>query len=163
MKRLGLQLAAATADEFLESLDAAPVRSTIPIEQLRSQFAFDLPRDGQVSQEVIAHLSQAVAGGLIGSAGGRFFAWVIGGGLESALAADWLTATWDQNASLSACSPAAAIVEEVVGRWLKALLRLPPESSFALTTGCQMAHMTCLAAARNAVLSASGGMLNQKD
>ncbi|MEL6109648.1 MAG: hypothetical protein AAFU85_26870 [Planctomycetota bacterium] len=100
---------------------------------------------------MVRHLCRAVEGGLAGSSG-RFFAGVIGGGVESALPADWLTATWDQNAALSACSPAAAIAEEVVGRWLKDLLQLPSQSSFALTTGCQMAHLTCLAAARNAGL-----------
>jgi len=29
-------------------------------------------------------------------------------------------------------------------------------ASFALVTGCQMAHVTCLAAARNAVLARQG-------
>ena len=33
-----------------------------------------------------------------------------------------------------------------VGSWLKDLFRLPASSSFALVTGCQMAHTTCLAA-----------------
>ncbi len=33
------------------------------------------------------------------------------------------------------------------------MLQLPAEASFALVTGCQMAHVTCLAAARNAVLA----------
>lgn len=88
--------------------------------------------------------------------GGRFFGWVIGGSLPSALAADWLTSTWNQNAVLYASSPAAAVVEEVVGRWLKELLHLPPSASFALVTGCQMAHVTCLASARHALLRARG-------
>ena len=70
----------------------------------------------------------------------RFFAWVSGGSLTAALAADWLTATWDQNAALYACGPAAAVVEEIAGTWLKDLLGLPPEASFAFTTGCQLPH-----------------------
>ena len=40
--------------------------------------------------EVVAELVDDVDGGLIGSAGGRFFAWVIGGAVPSSLAADWL-------------------------------------------------------------------------
>jgi hypothetical protein len=39
-------------------------------------------------------------GGIMGSAGGRFFGWLIGGSLLATLAADWLTSTWDQNAAL---------------------------------------------------------------
>ncbi|THC90933.1 hypothetical protein EYZ11_009605 [Aspergillus tanneri] len=89
----------------------------------------------------------------MGNAGGRFFAWAIGGTLPAALAADWLTSTWNQNAALSACSPAAAVTEEICGRWLKDILGLPSTASFALVSGCQMAHVTCLAAARNRILA----------
>lgn len=89
-------------------------------------------------------------------ASGRFFAWVIGGALPSALAADWLTATWDNNAALHACGPASSVVEDVAGGWVKDLLELPRSASFAFTTGCQMAHVTCLAAARHALLRDQG-------
>ena len=53
-----------------------------------------------------------------------------------------MVATWDQNAALYACGPAAAVIEEVAGEWIKELLDLPREASFAFTTGCQLAHMT---------------------
>jgi glutamate/tyrosine decarboxylase-like PLP-dependent enzyme len=43
-----------------------------------------------------------------------------------------------------------------VGGWLAELLGLPADASFTLTTGCQMAHATCLAAARHAVLARVG-------
>ena len=52
----------------------------------------------------------------------------------------------------TSCGPAAAVVEEAVGDWLVDLFGLPAGTSMGLTTGCQMAHFTCLAAARNAVL-----------
>ncbi|WEK43195.1 MAG: pyridoxal-dependent decarboxylase [Candidatus Sphingomonas colombiensis] len=85
-----------------------------------------------------------------------FFAWVIGGALPSALAADWLASTWDVNATMYACGPAAAVTEEIAGEWIKDVLDLPRDASFAFTTGCQLAHMTCLAAARHAVLKRVG-------
>jgi glutamate/tyrosine decarboxylase-like PLP-dependent enzyme len=47
---------------------------------------------------------------------------------------------------------AAAVVEEVAGDWLKRILGLPTTASFALASGCQMAHATCLAAARYELL-----------
>ena len=81
---------------------------------------------------------------------------MVGGALPAALAADWLTSAWDQNAGIHASGPAAAVVEEVSGRWIKDLLGLPAEASFAFVTGCQMAHVTCLAAARHALLARRG-------
>jgi glutamate/tyrosine decarboxylase-like PLP-dependent enzyme len=111
---------------------------------------------------VIDELVAGVRGGILGSAGGRFFGWVMGGALPSALAADWLTSAWDQNASLYACAPAAAVAEEIAGNWLKDLLKLPSTASFALVTGCQLAHVTCLAAARHRVLSNAGWDVEQR-
>jgi glutamate/tyrosine decarboxylase-like PLP-dependent enzyme len=121
-----------------------------------------LTDEGVSPEQVILELSEDVEGGILGSAGGRFFAWVIGGSLPAALAADWLTATWDQNAALYACSPAAAVAEEVVGGWLKDILGLPAPASFALVSGCQMAHATSLAAARHALLAERGWDVEQQ-
>ena len=110
---------------------------------------------------MIDELVAATEGGHLGSARGRFSAWVIGGVLPSALAADWLVSTWDNNAALYTCGPAAAVYEEVAGAWVKDILRLPSESSFAFTTGFQMAHVTCLAAARHALLATRGWDVEQ--
>jgi glutamate/tyrosine decarboxylase-like PLP-dependent enzyme len=141
---------------FLKNLDRAPVGATVDLQTLRQRLNKPLTDSGVPHEQVITELVADVEGGLIGSAGGRFFGWVIGGSLPAALAADWLTATWDQNAALYATSPAAAVVEEVVGLWLKDVLGLPAHSSFALVSGCQMAHATCLAAARHALLAEHG-------
>lgn len=81
---------------------------------------------------------------------------MIGGSLPAALAADWLTSTWDMNTTLYVSGPAAAVVEEVAGAWLKEILRLPETASFAFVTGCQMAHVTCVAAARHGLLGRLG-------
>ena len=74
---------------------------------------------------------------------------MIGGALPAAVAADFLTTAWDQNAAIVATSPAAAMVEETCGTWLRELLGLPSGASFGIVTGCQMAHVTALAAARH--------------
>ena len=123
---------------------------------LRNRLGKRLDRHGLPPAQVVAELTADVEGGILGSAGGRFFGWAIGGSLPAALAADWLTSTWDQNAALYACGPAAAIAEEVAGGWLKEILGLPQGASFALVSGCQMAHVTCLAAARHALLAKCG-------
>jgi glutamate/tyrosine decarboxylase-like PLP-dependent enzyme len=105
---------------------------------------------------VIAALATAAEPGLLASPSGRFFGFVIGGGMPAALAADWLTSTWDQNAGLFVLSPAASVVEEVVGGWLAELLGLPEDVSFGFVTGVQMANFTALAAARHEVLRRAG-------
>ncbi|MBA8823768.1 glutamate/tyrosine decarboxylase-like PLP-dependent enzyme [Saccharopolyspora lacisalsi] len=124
--------------------------------QLREALSRALPEEGSDDAQVIDELVRDTDAGILASAGGRFFGWVIGGGTPAALAADWLTSTWDQNAALHACGPAEAVIEEVAGDWLKQLLRLPPEASFAFTTGAQQAHVTALAAARTKVLADRG-------
>jgi glutamate/tyrosine decarboxylase-like PLP-dependent enzyme len=151
--RHALDTAVLHAISHIETLDQSSVAATVDVETLRSRLARQLTDTAVPADQVIDDLARDVEGGLIGSAGGRFFGWVIGGVLPAALAADWMTSAWQQNAALYATSPAAAVVEEVVGDWLKDLLNLPQSASFALVTGCQMAHVTCLAAARHAVLT----------
>ena len=154
--RHALDTAVFHAISHIESLDQSSVAATLDVETLRSQLSKQLSDASTPADQVVDELARDVRGGLIGSAGGRFFGWVIGGVLPAALAADWMTSAWQQNAALYATSPAAAVVEEVVGEWLKDLLRLPQSASFALVTGCQMAHVTCLASARHSLLAQHG-------
>lgn len=142
--------------DYLRDLDDKSVKQSVDLEILRERLGKPLASNGMEAEQVISDLVNDVDGGMLGSAGGRFFAWVIGGSLPAALAADWLTSAWDQNAVLAATGPAAAIVEEIVGCWLKDILGLPADASFSLVTGCQMAHATCLAAARHSLLCQRG-------
>jgi len=142
--------------DFLAGLGTRPVAPTTGLAELRHRLALATPEVGLAEERVIAELIEGADGGLIGSAGGRFFGWVIGGSLPGALAADWLTSTWDQNAALYACSPAVAVIEETCGRWVKELLGLPASASFGIVTGGQMAHVTALAAARHDLLTRCG-------
>ena len=142
--------------EFVGGTDERPVAATVDLATLRARLGIGLDDEGVDATRVVEELVAGVEGGIIGSAGPRFFGWVIGGSLPAALAADWLTSAWDQNAGLYACGPAAAVVEEVAGEWLKELLGLPASAGFALVTGCQLAHVTCLAAARHRLLARRG-------
>jgi len=133
-----------------------PVAPTVSLEEIRHRLDVPLTDAGTDPVAVLDELVRAVEGGLARTTSGRFFGWVIGGALPAALAADWMTSAWDQNAGMYAASPAAAVVEEIAGRWLKEMLNLPATASFAFVTGCQMAHFTCLAVARHALLAARG-------
>src|SRR4051794_20919658 len=151
-----LELALKQALEYLNQVDERPVGPTASLNDLRARTNKPWNTEGIDPSKVISDLVRDVEGGLNNSASARFYAWGMGGSIPSALAADWLTSTWDQNAGMYAVSPAAAVVEETVGVWLKELFGLPQHASFALVTGCQMAHTTCLAAARSWLLKQHG-------
>ena len=157
-----LTRAFAHAGAYLDGLDQAPVAARASLEDLRGRLGRPAPDAGTPAAQVIDELVADTEGGLHGSQGGRFFGWVIGGGVPAAIAADWLTAVWDQNACLYASGPAAAVAEEIAGGWLKTLFDLPAEAGFAFVTGCQMAHVTGLAAARHAVLRDRGWDVERK-
>lgn len=151
-----LDVAVAHAARYLESLSSRPIAANASIAELRSRLSRPVPEIGTDPEEVIDDLVGDVEGGLVGSASGRFFGWVIGGTLPTALAADWLTSAWDQNGASNLTAPAEAVVEEVCGTWMKHLLGIPQTASFGFVTGCQMAHTTALAAARHQLLKERG-------
>ena len=151
-----LTVAAAHAQRYLETLDARPIAASADFATLRERLGKPLPESGMAAAQVVDELVRDAEGGILGSTNARFFGWVIGGTLPVALAADWLTATWDQNAASNVTAPAEAVVEEICGTWAKTLLGLPRGASFAFVTGCQMAHTTALAAARHKLLRDRG-------
>jgi glutamate/tyrosine decarboxylase-like PLP-dependent enzyme len=153
-------LLTAAADHAATFLDGLPERRVGPAEidpaALRAALGGPLPDGPDDPRAVLDALVAGAGPGLMASQSPRFFGFVFGGSLPAALAADWLASAWDQNAVLYVAAPAAAVAEEVVGGWLAELLGLPASASFAITTGCQMAHATGLAAARHHVLRQAG-------
>jgi glutamate/tyrosine decarboxylase-like PLP-dependent enzyme len=115
-----------------------------------------LPEEPLPAMQVIDELVTGADAGIVASAGPRYFGFVVGGTLPAALAADWLTSTWDQNAAGFPSAPAAMVVEEIVAGWLLDLLGLPPTASVGFVTGGAMANFTALAAARGEVLRRAG-------
>jgi glutamate/tyrosine decarboxylase-like PLP-dependent enzyme len=151
-----LDQTAGLAAGYLEALPDRPVGWLADVDELRSRLGGPLPASPTEPREVIAELAAGAEPGLVASPGGRYFGFVVGGTTPAALAADWLTSAWDQNAGLYVCCPSSAVVEEVAGAWLAQLLGMPPGVGFGLVTGCQMAHVTALAAARHGVLARVG-------
>ena len=151
-----LRRTAELAGDFLESLDRRPVWPAASVEELRGALGGPLQNEPLDPIAVVEELARTVDPGVVGIPGGRYFGFVIGGAVPASLAADWLTSVWDQNAGLVVAGPSAAVVEEVAGAWLKDLLGIPAAASFSFVTGCQMAHVTGLAAARHAVLQQAG-------
>src|SRR6267143_295126 len=156
MDRTALDAAHAAAVRFLEGVSGRPVGAAAGPEAMRAALGGPLPEHGEPAGLVIEELAKRADPGLVGTAGPRFFGFVIGGSLPAAVGADWLTSAWDQNAGLFVLSPAAAVVEETVMAWLTGLFGLPAGTGMGMVTGGQMANTTCLAAARQHVLARAG-------
>ena len=137
-------------------VDDRPVAPAFDRERLRAAIGGPLPSEGADAYEVIEQLAEAVEPALTASVGPRYFGFVVGGALHSATCADMLATGWDQMAFNAASSPAAALVEEVAGGWLKEALGLPTGVSFGLVTGAQGANTVGLAAARHRLLARAG-------
>src|SRR3954451_7764248 len=144
--------AARLARGYLESLPTRRVGPAAGPAELRARLARPLTDAGEDPRTVIRDLGGDVEPGLVASGGPRYFGFVIGGTLPVAVAADWLTSAWDQNAGGYVVAPSLSIAEEVAARWVRDVLGLPADCGIGFVTGCQMAHVTCLAAARHAVL-----------
>jgi len=151
-----LRRAVEAAAAFLSSVDERPVAREVDLASLRRSLGGPLPATGESAADVIVQLADTAAPGIVATAGPRYFGFVIGGSHPAALAADWLTSAWDQNACLYAMSPAAAVVEEIVAAWLIDLFGLPTDTGVGFTTGATMASFTALAAARHRVLDSVG-------
>jgi glutamate/tyrosine decarboxylase-like PLP-dependent enzyme len=151
-----LRRTAELAIAHLEAIGERPAGPRASVTELSAVLGGPLPADGLPPEQVVAELARAVEPGLVASPGPRYFGFVTGGALPAALAADWLTAAWDQNAFSAVASPAGGAVEDVAAMWLKDVLGLPERASVGLVTGAQMANVTALAAARHRVLEAVG-------
>ena len=148
--------AAGLAQGFVETLAERRVGPRADLAELRDRLAVPLGDAGEDPRAVIEELARDVEPGLVASAGPRYFGFVIGGALPVAVAADWLTSAWDQNGGGYVVAPALSVAEEVAAGWIGELLGLPAGCGIGFVTGCQMAHFTCLAAARHAVLRDAG-------
>jgi glutamate/tyrosine decarboxylase-like PLP-dependent enzyme len=151
-----LRQTAEIAADYVESLGDRPVFPDVTPEELREALGGPLPDEPLDPARVVDELAKSAEPGVVAIGSGRYFGFVIGGGLPAALAADWLTSAWDQNAGLYVAGPSASVVEQVTRDWLLELLGLPGEASIGFVTGTQLAHVTGLAAARWHVLDDAG-------
>lgn len=121
-----------------------------------------LPDNPAPAEAVIDALVGAIEPALVATTGPRYFGFVVGGSLDAATAADMLTTGWDQPAFNRVTSPAAAVIEDIAGDWLKHIFGLPWHASFGFVTGGQAANTVCLAAARHQVFADAGWDVEQR-
>ena len=91
-----IRTAAEAAIGFRSGLADRPVARPVDREALRTALGGPLPLEPTAPDRVLDLLVAAADPGLVGTAGPRFFGFVVGGSLPSATAADILAIGWDQ-------------------------------------------------------------------
>jgi glutamate/tyrosine decarboxylase-like PLP-dependent enzyme len=147
---------ASRSTRYLSTVEERRVRPTREALDALKEFDVPLQCDPIPARDIVDELDRVASPATMAIAGPRFFGFVNGSALPAALAANWLSTSWEQHGGFYVSSPASTTLERVALRWTLDLLGLPPESGGAFVTGTTVAHVTCLAAARSALLSRVG-------
>lgn len=149
--------AAGQAADYVAGVCERPAGATAGADELMKLLGGPMPAGPTEPTETIDLLGRAAAeGGVVASSGPRYFGYVVGGTLPVAVATDWIATAWDQNSGIFDLGPAVATAEHIAAGWLLDLFGLPAGTSVGFPTGCAMAHLTALAAARHHVLAEAG-------
>ncbi|HTP40421.1 MAG TPA: pyridoxal-dependent decarboxylase [Steroidobacteraceae bacterium] len=151
-----LQDAARRALAYLEGRNARAVMPDAAAVTRLGGFDVPLPAGPSDPMATLALLDDLVSPATLVETGPRFFGFVIGGVLPAALAANWLAASWDQNAAYYSTTPGVAHAEKTALAWLIGLFDLPADTAAGFVTGATVANFTALAAARHWVLERAG-------
>jgi len=104
--------AAEVAADYRRTVGDLPVTAPATLDELRDDFAVPLPDTTLPPGQVLDELVATATPGLVHTAGGRFFGFVIGGSFPMGVAADMVVAGWDQcayNGVLTAADVDAAV------------------------------------------------------
>ena len=144
-------------------MDSVSQRAVFPEDQaLERLVLFDepLPELPQSGEEILRQLHEVGSPATVAQTGGRYFGFVNGSVVPTALAARWLSDTWDQNAGLYIISPIASKLERICQQWLTGLFNLPRGTVAGLVGGTSVATFCGLAAARFTLLNRLGWDVN---
>lgn len=107
----------------------------------------NLPEQGLGTEQVLSLFHKSYLPWMPASSGSRYFGYVIGGVTPAALAGDWYTSLFDQNAFGHPDSLDRHIEENAIDM-LRALLDIPPAFFGIFVSGATTSAMTAMACAR---------------
>jgi glutamate/tyrosine decarboxylase-like PLP-dependent enzyme len=154
--RRELHAAADLIADYREGLPSSRVAPLADRAGVRLALDSELPEGPTPLDAVVRELVELATPGLMGTAGPRYFGFVIGGSIDASVVADVIATGWDQCAFNASLSPASIAFEDVAGRWLKELLHLPSTASVGFVTGAQTGNTVGLATGRWHVLNEAG-------
>lgn len=144
------------AQEYINSVNEMPVFPKNEAIESLTKFETSLDDDPVSTKTILDELHQYGSPATVAQTGGRYFGFVCGGIIPSALASKWITDSWDQNPAMYVLSPIASKIESVTERWLVDLLRLPEETVAGFVSGSSTATIIGLTTGRNYLLSKLG-------
>lgn len=148
--------AAERARRYLHSVNERPASPDEDAVSALAHLRGELPEHPTSAFRVLDMLDTYGSPATVANAGCRYFGYVNGGTTPGSLAAHILAAAWDQNAAMRVMSPVGAVLEETALEWIRELLSLPKGVEGGLVSGATMANLTCLAAARRALIAKAG-------
>jgi glutamate/tyrosine decarboxylase-like PLP-dependent enzyme len=151
-----LRDAAARAARYLETAADRPVAAPEAAIKGLSTFPSELPAGPSDPAAVVDLLDRVGSPATTVNTHGRYFGFVTGGTHPAAAAAAVLAGTWDQNTALPVMSPVGTHLDALAARWVVDLLGLPPTAVATFCGGATIANLTCLLAARDALLARAG-------
>jgi glutamate/tyrosine decarboxylase-like PLP-dependent enzyme len=146
----------ARAQIYIAGIDSRRVFPAQSALDALSAFDESLPEHGTSESTTIALLDEVGSPATVATNGPRYFGFVVGAALPVAAAAERLMLAWDNGAGTSMTAPASAAIEEVAGKWILDILDLPRESAVGFGTSASVCSLTCLTAARRALLIRAG-------
>jgi glutamate/tyrosine decarboxylase-like PLP-dependent enzyme len=147
---------------YIEGVDGRRVFPDQAAIDALSAFDEGLPETGSPASETLALLDEVGSPATVATNGPRYFGFVVGAALPVAAAAERLLLAWDNSSSLYVTSPACATVEEVAAKWMLDILDLPRQSAVGFGTSATACSLTCLTAARRALLLKAGWDADEK-
>ncbi len=142
--------------DYMQTVLDRPVFPTAEAIQNLAVFREKLPDQPVDPYRVLEKLHQFGSPATVAQTGGRYFGFVNGGIVPTALAAKWLGDVWDQNAALYVMSPVVSVLEEVCEGWLVDLLGLPQNTAAGFVSGTSTASLCGLVAGRDYLLRKNG-------
>lgn len=121
-----------------------------------SMFDEDLSEEPENTRDILSKLDKYGSPATVAQTGGRYFGFVCGGILPTALCSKWIGDAWDQNSALFVLSPIASKLEQVCEKWVRDLLKLPNDTVAGFVSGSSVAIICGLLAGRNYLLNNLG-------
>ena len=142
--------------DYMQTVLDRPVFPEAATIKKLAEFREKLPDQPSDPYRVLEKLHQFGSPATVAQTGGRYFGFVNGGIVPTALAAKWLVDVWDQNAALYVISPIVSVLEEVCEEWLVDLLGLPQNTAAGFVSGTSTASLCGLVAGRDYLLRKNG-------